>query len=69
MKSRDFLWCALNLLLDEEEQLEQLCPSCRSRCMEPRCAACGAPLGLSEGSVNGGFDEERFLSLARGERI
>ena len=31
MKARDYLWCALNLMLDREEVLEQLCPSCRQK--------------------------------------
>ena len=30
MKRRDYLWCALNLLLDHEEELGRLCPSCRA---------------------------------------
>ena len=31
MKGRDYLWCLTNLLLDREEELERLCPSCRAR--------------------------------------
>ena len=31
MKARDYLWCALNLMLDREELLEQLCPACRQK--------------------------------------
>ena len=67
MKARDFLWCALNLMLDDEEELEGLCPNCRERAMEERCSVCGVPLALAEGSVNGGFDEDRFRRLKRGE--
>lgn len=67
MKDRDLLWCALNLMLDDEEELAALCPACRQRAMEERCTACGAPLALTEGTVNGSFDEERFLRLKRGE--
>lgn len=67
MKARDFLWCALNLMLDDEEELAGLCPDCRERAMEERCAVCGVPLVLAEGGVNGGFDENRFRRLKRGE--
>ena len=37
MKRRDYLWCALNLLLDHEEELGRLCPSCRAQAEEGRC--------------------------------
>lgn len=67
MKDRDFLWCALNLMLDDEEELTQLCPACRERALEERCVVCGVPLMLAEGSVNESFDEERFRTLKRGD--
>ena len=31
MTDRDYLWCALNLALDQEEELARLCPECRAR--------------------------------------
>ena len=61
------MWCALNLMLDDEEELERLCPACRSRALEERCAVCGAPLGQAEAGENGNFDPERFEALRRGE--
>lgn len=67
MKDRDVLWCALNLMLDDEQELAGLCPACRERAMEERCAGCGAPLALTEGTINGSFDEARFQRLKRGE--
>jgi len=67
MKERDFLWCALNLMLDDEEELERLCPTCRERAMEERCAVCAVPLALTEGGINGSFDPARFQALKRGE--
>ena len=67
MKDRELLWCALNLMLDDEEELAGLCPACRQRAMEERCVGCGTPLALTEGTVNGSFDEERFERLKRGE--
>lgn len=69
MTDRDILWCAVNLMLDEEQELEQLCPSCRSRAQEERCLCCGAPITGGEGVVNPSFDSERFLALKRGERL
>ena len=67
MKDRDLLWCALNLMLDDEEELSALCPSCRQRAMEERCVGCGTTLVLTEGTRNGSFDEARFQQLKRGE--
>lgn len=69
MTARDFLWCALNLILDDEEELAGLCPTCRERAMEERCAACGVPLTQTEGCVNASFDQARFSSLKRGEPV
>ena len=66
MKARDYLWCALNLMLDREEALEQLCPSCRQQAEEERCPVCGAPAGTVTGSQNAAFDEERYERLLRG---
>lgn len=45
MTDGDYLWCAVNLLLDDEETLAQLCPACRERALEARCPVCGAPTG------------------------
>ena len=67
MTHRDYLWCVLNLMLDDEEALDALCPSCRAQAEEARCLCCGAPLdGVSVGQ-NASFDEERFERLKRGE--
>ena len=66
MKSRDYLWCALNLLLDEEETLAELCPGCRERAGETSCPACGAPWGSRQGSENASFDPDRFLAMKGG---
>ena len=66
MKQREFLWCALNLMLDDEEELAGLCPDCRDKAMEERCVSCGAPLGLWEESTNLGFDLARFERMKQG---
>lgn len=68
MTDRDYLWCAVNLLLDDEEELDRLCPSCRAETMEERCPVCGAATAGGGDGENGGFDMERFERLRRGEK-
>lgn len=65
MTHRDYLWCAVNMALDGEEELERLCPACRMEAEENRCPVCGA--AVSEQGENEGFDMERFLEMG-GER-
>jgi hypothetical protein len=67
MKERDYVWCLVNELLDDEEALERMCPTCRARAQEPRCPVCGAPAGQGEGEMNPSFDMARFLAL-KGEK-
>ena len=68
MKGRDYLWCLANSLLDREEELERLCPACRTRAEEERCPVCGLTVPLwGEGAANPSFDPERYQRLARGE--
>lgn len=67
MTDRDYLWCGVNLLLDEEEELARLCPTCREEALEGRCPACGAPVGQLSGGENGSFDQTRYERLRRGE--
>lgn len=68
MKGRDYLWCLANSLLDREEELERLCPACRSRVLEERCPVCGQAHGEQEAVVNAAFDLARFQELKGGER-
>lgn len=68
MKNRDYLWCLTNMLLDREEELERLCPGCRLRALEERCAVCGRPAGeWGEGADSAAFDWKRFEALKRGD--
>lgn len=70
MTDREFLYCTLQLWLDEEEKLEGMCPSCRSKAAQARCTVCGAPLADpdgAEGMENTAFDIERFQSLQKGQ--
>ncbi len=67
MTHRDYLWCALNLLLDEEEVLSTFCPRCRDRAEAGSCPACGREaVGVTMGE-NTGFDMARFERMRRGE--
>ena len=61
MTHGDYLWCAVNLLLDSEEELDRLCPACRAEAEENRCPVCGAAVG-DRGS-NPAFDMARFREL------
>ncbi len=66
MKDRDYLWCLVNQLLDDEEELDRLCPACRAQAEEERCPRCGALHQDSAVQVNESFDMERYLSLKEG---
>ncbi len=66
MKDRDYLWCALNLMLDDEEQMDRLCPSCRSLAERGCCPSCGGEVRRSQGGVNVSFDLEKFEQMRRG---
>lgn len=69
MKDRDYLWCLVHMLLDREEELERLCPECRTRAEEERCPGCGQPIrAWGEGAVNPAFDLERFEAMKGGGR-
>lgn len=65
MLDRDFLWCGLQMLLDEEEEFARLCPSCQVHGMEHRCVACGSLMGEASGCINENFDLDLFYSKFR----
>ncbi len=57
----EYLYCVLQLMLDEQETFDALCPSCRQTAAEPRCRACGKPLP----EQNASFDEARYEELKK----
>lgn len=61
MTDRDYLWCALNLALDREEELDRLCPRCRSQAEEDLCPVCGE--SRESWGYNNRFDLARFEGL------
>ena len=70
MKGRDYLWCLANTLMDREEALGRLCPACRIRTLEERCARCGRPAAeWGESDSNASFDLERFEALKEGKDL
>lgn len=65
MTEGDYLYCVLQMMLDREETLERLCPTCRSRAEQRRCSCCGREL-TQEQEVNPQFDEKRFEEMKHG---
>ena len=61
MADGDFLYCILQMILDGEEQLQKLCPSCRSKLGQQGCPVCGAV----QFGENPNFDENRFEELKK----
>ncbi len=59
MTDRDYLYCAAQLMLDEREKLDAMCPSCREKAQRRLCPVCGEALP----EENAGFDERRFEEL------
>ena len=64
MTHRDYLWCALNLALDREEELAQMCPQCRREAEGERCPVCGRDMAAT--GWNQSFDPARFEAMKEG---
>lgn len=65
MTEGDYLWCAANLLLDGEEALDRLCPSCREAAEKDRCPVCGREKSAAVREENPAFDWARFQALKK----
>lgn len=61
MTDSDYLYCFIQLRLDDEERLERLCPGCRARLEKDACPVCGE--GRSAGFTNPSFDMDRFKKM------
>lgn len=68
MRDRDYVWCLSHLALDQEEELDGLCPAAAPRAEEARCPWCGGPLQPGGGAVNPAFDQERYERLRKGAK-
>lgn len=66
MTEEDYLWCAVQLLLDEEEAEMALCPACREKMEQERCPVCGRETGAVRREENAGFDWARYERLKKG---
>lgn len=64
MTEADYLYCVMQLTLDEEQELKRLCPECRAKAEQNTCICCGAALA----EENPNFDEKRFEELRNGVR-
>ena len=68
MTDADYLYCLVHEMLDREEELERLCPTCRKRAEEARCSICGELLADAAGGDNAEFDMARFIRMKEGQR-
>ena len=68
MTSREYLWCALHLILDDEEEADLLCPACRAQAEQQCCPVCGGEAAAWQEGENAAFDLARFLQLKEGEK-
>ena len=66
MTDSQWLWLYANQILDNDEKLEHMCPSCRAEAENTnRCIRCGKPIGSrSNQFINPNFDNERFERLS-----
>lgn len=62
MTEGDYLYCAAQMLLDKQERLDRLCPSCRRKAEENTCPGCGTAIA-KETEGNPQFDFARFEEL------
>ena len=62
MTDGDYLYCAAQMMLDAQEKLDALCPTCREKAQRARCPVCGE----EPAEQNAGFDEMRFEELRHG---
>lgn len=62
MTDGDYLYCVLQMELDEQEVLDRLCPECREESERERCILCGQPLE----QVNPAFETERYEEMKHG---
>ena len=69
MTDGDYLYSLLHEMLDREEALESLCPSCRQRAEQMHCTVCGAPLQEATAGTNAGFDMARFARMKEGKTL
>ena len=60
MTEGQWVWMMVHMSLDNDEQLEKICNSCKEKAEEHRCTSCNSLLNKE---VNPNFDEELFKKL------
>jgi len=72
MTDEQWLWLFVNQAIDNDEQIEGMCPSCQREVTSHNCTRCGKSLGSNDSKgfepqfVNPNFDTERFEVLSHG---
>ena len=69
MTDGQWLWLFVNQIIDNEEQLEKMCPDCRNEVTSThKCVRCGKVLAKKSEDVfiNPNFDQSRFERLSNG---
>lgn len=65
MTEGDYLYCALQMMLDAEKEKQRMCPQCRGKSEEKRCICCGRIIDGEQGG-NPQFDFGRFEEMKQG---
>lgn len=64
MTDEQWLWVYANMLIDNEDRLNQMCPTCRNNVTsDDKCTACGKTISNVEYTHNPKFDADRFNRL------
>ena len=69
MTDGQWLWLFVNQVIDNEEQLEKMCPDCRNEVTSThKCVRCGKVLANKSEDmfINPNFDRSRFERLSNG---
>ena len=80
MTDGDYLYCLLHEMLDREEALESLCPSCRQRAAQLRAKLIirtiadakhvhAVAVQEAAAGMNAGFDMARFARMKEGKTL
>lgn len=71
MTDEQWYWLFVNQSIDNDEQLEGMCPDCQREVTSKRCSRCGKPLGAKSipKFTNPNFDAERFEQLSNGTQV
>ena len=67
MTDEQWTWLYVNWRMDNDEQLERMCPKCREEAKDnSKCTRCGTKIADDNTFVNPNFDPSRFEKLSKG---